>query len=141
MAKVLAVLAFVAGFPAGAAMARDDCDAPMVDWRTREAVFQMAEDEGWTANRVRIRGGCYRIDGTDVDGRRIKVTVHPATLEVIELDYDDDDRTRRGDDSPGEDCDVEQDCSVVRDPAQAGPTILQQDEPVGIAAPAKVEKY
>ncbi|KAF0132370.1 MAG: hypothetical protein FD152_1952, partial [Xanthobacteraceae bacterium] len=47
---------------------------------------------------IKIDDGCYEIDGRDAEGRRIEVTVHPATLQVIELEYDDevgDDHPRR----------------------------------------------
>jgi hypothetical protein len=44
--------------------------------------------------RIKIDDGCYEIDGQDAEGRRIEVTVHPATLEVIEFEYEDDDDRR-----------------------------------------------
>ncbi len=54
--------------------------------------------------RIKIDDGCYEIDGRDAEGRRIEVTVHPATLQVIEIEFEDDDdddddrrRQERGD--------------------------------------------
>ena len=44
--------------------------------------------------RIKIDDGCYEIDGRDAEGRRIEVTVHPATLQVIEFEYEDDDEDR-----------------------------------------------
>ncbi len=82
MKKTLTILAFLAVFPAGAALADDDCFVPMADWQPREAVAQLAESKGWTVRRIKIDDGCYEIDGRDAEGRRIEVTVHPATLEV-----------------------------------------------------------
>jgi hypothetical protein len=103
MKKTLTILAFLAALPAGAVLADDDCFVPMADWQPREAVAQLAQDKGWTVRRIKIDDGCYEIDGRDAEGRRIEVTVHPATLEVIEIEFededDDDDRRRqeRGD--------------------------------------------
>lgn len=97
MGKSLPILVLLAVFVGGAALADDDCFAPMADWRPREAVTRMAEERGWTVRRIKIDDGCYEIDGVDAEGRRIEATVHPATLELIEVEYedDDDDRHRR----------------------------------------------
>lgn len=100
MKKTLTMLAFLAVFPAGVALADDDCFVPMSDWQPREAVVRLAAQNGWTIRRIKIDDGCYEIDGHDAAGRRIEVTVHPATLEVIELEYEDEDdrptRSRAG---------------------------------------------
>jgi hypothetical protein len=63
----------------------------MADWQPRDAVARLAAENGWTVRRIKIDDGCYEIDGTDGEGRRIEVTVHPATLHVIEFEYEDDD--------------------------------------------------
>lgn len=101
MKKTLTILCFLAAFPAGAAPADDDCFVSMADWQPREAVARLAKENGWTVRRIKIDDGCYEIDGRDADGRRIEVTVHPATLQVIEVEYEDDDghtrRDREGD--------------------------------------------
>ncbi|WP_085310919.1 PepSY domain-containing protein [Planktotalea arctica] len=92
MKKTLTMLAVFATLSAGAAIADDDdCFVPMADWQPREAVAQMALDNGWTVRRIKIDDGCYEIDGRDAQGRRIEVTVHPQTLNVIEFEYEDDD--------------------------------------------------
>jgi hypothetical protein len=99
MKKSLTILAFILILPAGTAFADDDCFVPMADWQPREAVAQLAGENGWTVRRIKIDDGCYEIKGTDTDGREIEVTVHPGTLAVIEVEYDDDDddRARRDD--------------------------------------------
>ena len=74
------------------AAADDDCDAPSQRWQSREAVRQMAAQRGWQLQRIKIDDGCYEIDGKDADGRKIEVTVDPATLEVIKIKYKDDDQ-------------------------------------------------
>ena len=80
------ISAFLAGFPAVAAMAEEGCFVPMSDWQPREAVAKLAEAKGWTVRRIKIDDGCYEIDGTDQAGQRIEVTIHPATLEVLRME-------------------------------------------------------
>ncbi len=94
MKKMLTILGFLAVLPAGTALADDDCFVPMSQWQTRDAVAQLAEENGWSVRRIKIDDGCYEIDGTDPEGRRIEVTVHPATLEVLEFEYEDDSDNR-----------------------------------------------
>lgn len=98
MTKTLTILTFLVAFPAGSALADDDCFVPMADWQPKEAVARMAEQNGWTVRRIKIDDGCYEIDGRDATGRAIEVTVHPATLEVIDMEYEQepgDDKDRR----------------------------------------------
>jgi len=83
------MLAFL--LAAGAARAEEDCFVPMANRQPREAVARLAAEQGWTVRRIKIDDGCYEIDGTDAQGRRIEVTVHPETLRVIELEYEDHD--------------------------------------------------
>ncbi|ODS00265.1 hypothetical protein AUC68_01040 [Methyloceanibacter methanicus] len=91
MTKMLAILAFAAAsLSTGGALAGDDCYVPMADWRPRAAVAQLAEDKGWTVHRIKIDDGCYEIKGQDAEGRLIEVKVHPATLNVLEIEYEDD---------------------------------------------------
>ena len=91
MKKILTILSFLSVFSAGAALADDDCFVPMANWQPREAVERLAKQNSWTVRRIKIDDGCYQIDGSGVDGRDIEVTIHPATLEVIEIEYEDDD--------------------------------------------------
>lgn len=90
MKKTLTMLACLTAVP-GAALAEEDCFVPMADWQPRDAVTQLAEENGWIVRRIKIDDGCYEIDGHDDEGRQIEVTIHPGTLQVIELEYDDDD--------------------------------------------------
>ena len=68
----------------------DDCRVPMADWQPREAVQKMAEAQGWTVRRIKTDDGCYEIKGRDAQGREIEVKVDPATLAIVEMEYDDD---------------------------------------------------
>lgn len=88
MRKTLTILAFLACLPAGTALAEEGCFVPMSDWQPREAVAKLAESRGWTVRRIKIDDGCYEIDGRDTAGKRIEVTVHPATLEVLKVEHE-----------------------------------------------------
>ena len=107
MKKTVTILGVLAALAAGTALADDDCFVPMADWQPREAVARLAEANGWTVRRIKIDDGCYEIDGRDAEGRAIEVTVHPATLAVIEFEYEDDDdrqdRDRSRDHDGGDD--------------------------------------
>lgn len=69
---------------AGAALADDDgCESRVGDWQPRSAVVKMAEQRGWTVQRIKTDDGCYEIVCTDREGRSFEAIVDPATLEVI----------------------------------------------------------
>ena len=88
MRKTLTILAFLAGMPVATALAEEGCFVPMADWQPREAVAKLAESKGWVVRRIKIDDGCYEIDGKDETGKRIEVTVHPATLEVLNIEHE-----------------------------------------------------
>jgi len=98
MMKTLTILTFLAAFPASQALADDDCFVPMADWQPREAVAALAVKNNWSVRRIKIDDGCYEIDGSDASGRRIKVTVQPATLQVLQIEFEghDEDGARKG---------------------------------------------
>lgn len=98
MRLALTILACVAAFSSGPARADDECFVPMADWKPREAVAALAAEHGWTVRRIKIDDGCYEIDGTDAQGRRIGVTVHPSTLEIIQIESRDGAGRRHRDD-------------------------------------------
>ncbi len=93
MKKYMIAATLLAGLGvAGIALADDDdCRVPMADWQPREAVQQMAETQGWTVRRIKTDDGCYEIKGRDATGREIEVKVDPATLAVVDFEYEDDD--------------------------------------------------
>jgi hypothetical protein len=101
MKKTLTILGSIGILLAGAASAEEDCFVPMADWQPRDAVARLAEENGWAVSRIKIDDGCYEIDGIDAEGRRIEVTVHPATLQVIGFEYEDDDDDRPQPDREG----------------------------------------
>jgi hypothetical protein len=72
------------------ALAGDDCAVPMTDWQPREAVVKLAAEQGWVLRRIRIDDGCYEVIGRDAAGRRIEVKLDPATLAVVEMEFEDD---------------------------------------------------
>lgn len=103
MRKTSMILACLAIYAASPVLADDDCFVPMENWQPRDAVAELAKGNGWTVRRIKIDDGCYEIKGRDATGRQIEVTVHPATLDVIEFEYEIDDH----DDDKREDRDRE----------------------------------
>ena len=69
----------------------DDCYVPMSKWQSREAVRSMARDQGWEVRRLKIDDGCYQIKGYDASGREIEAKIDPATLQVVDFEYEGDD--------------------------------------------------
>ena len=120
MKKILMVLAVLAATPMTAATANDDCSAPRADWQPREAVTRLAEQKDWVVRKIKVDDGCYEIKGRDRDGRRIEVEINPATLEIMELEYEDDD-----------------DRGTTRKPAPASTVAPPQDTLFGNGAPPK----
>lgn len=88
------LLALSWGLAALPALADDDCNAPMDRWQSREAVRQMAAQQGWQIQRLKIDDGCYEIRGTDRQGRTFKAKIDPETLKVLKLKQRDGDRDR-----------------------------------------------
>ncbi|KRB34484.1 hypothetical protein ASD99_02450 [Mesorhizobium sp. Root695] len=95
---MLTLLASLGGV--GAAMADEGCSVPMTDWQPPESVQRMAEKQGWTVRRIKIDDGCYEIRGLDASGRPVEAIVDPATLKVVSLEYQDDDRGGSGPSAP-----------------------------------------
>ncbi len=91
MRKTLPILTLAGALAAGPTLADDDCFVAMADWQPREAVERLADEQGWAVRRIKIDDGCYEIKGSDAKGQPIEVTIHPATLQVLEIESDDDD--------------------------------------------------
>lgn len=92
--KLTTLVAAILLVPLGAGMAMaddDDCNVPMANWQPREAVQKMAEAQGWTVRRIKTDDGCYEIKGRDRNGREIEVKVDPASLNIVDMEYEDDD--------------------------------------------------
>lgn len=79
------LLALSLGLAALPTWADDDCNAPLDRWQSREAVRQMAAQQGWQIQRLKIDDGCYEIRGTDAEGRTFKAKIDPETLKVVKM--------------------------------------------------------
>ncbi|PWJ20332.1 PepSY domain-containing protein [Jannaschia seohaensis] len=96
MTKTLTAFAVIALLPTGAALADDDaCISARDQWQPLDAAVALAQEKGWTVSELEIEDGCYEMEGRDGDGRKIEVKLDPATLQVVEMEYDDDRRTAR----------------------------------------------
>lgn len=87
-------LALWAALAAAPALAGDDCDVPVDQWRSRDAVMQMAAQRGWQVQRLKIDDGCYEIRGRDAQGREFKAKLDPRTLEPVKMKLRDGSRDR-----------------------------------------------
>jgi hypothetical protein len=92
MKTVLLPTVALALMAATSTQARDDCDSAIATWQPREAVRAMAEDRGWRLKRIKIDDGCYEVYGTDRQGQRFEAKIDPATLEIIEIEHEDEER-------------------------------------------------
>lgn len=90
MNRITTRLALSLALIASPALAGDDCAVPMTDWQPREAVVKLAAEQGWILRRIRIDDGCYEVIGRDARGRAIEVKLDPATLAVVEMEFEDD---------------------------------------------------
>jgi hypothetical protein len=96
--KPLILTAIVLMGMAGALRAEEeDCYVRMSDWQPRSAILQVAAANGWEVFRIKTDDGCYQIWAIDAEGRPIEVTLNPATLEVLTLEYE---ALHDNDDSP-----------------------------------------
>lgn len=91
------LLALSLGLAALPALADDDCNAPMDRWQSREAVRQMAAQQGWQIQRLKIDDGCYEIRGTDSQGRTFKAKIDPETLKVVKMKQRDREHSQKRD--------------------------------------------
>ena len=90
------LLALSVGLAAAPSLA-DDCEAPVSQWQSREALRQMAATRGWQVERIKIDDGCYEVLGMDADGRAFKAKVDPQTLEVVKIKQQERERRRARD--------------------------------------------
>lgn len=88
---------------ASAPPAAADCSVAMADWQPRERVAEAAAGHGWTVDRIRLDDGCYEVIGTDAAGRPIEAKLDPATLRVLELEFEDHDHSPGGEDHGDDD--------------------------------------
>lgn len=72
----------------------DDCDVPVKQWQSREAVLRLAAQQGWQVQRLKIDDGCYELRGSDAQGREFKAKLDPGTLRVVKMKPRDRDRDR-----------------------------------------------
>jgi hypothetical protein len=75
-------------------LAGDDCDVPVSQWQSRDAVMRRAAQQGWQVQRLKIDDGCYEIRGRDAQGREFKAKLDPKTLEPVKMKLRDRDPDR-----------------------------------------------
>lgn len=95
-ARVLLGLALMASLSVAASrvLADQDCNDPIASWQPREVLRSMLEARGWMVRRIRVDDGCYEVRALDEQGRRVEATYSPASLNLIELEIEDDKNER-----------------------------------------------
>ena len=121
------LLALSLGLATLPTFADDDCKAPMDRWQSREAVRQMAAQQGWEIQRLKIDDGCYEVRGTDAQGRSFKAKIDPETLKVLKMKQSDHERAK------------DRDRDRDRDRERAAPQ-AQPPQPGGTATPSPLFK-
>ena len=81
----------------------ENCAVPLSKWQSRVAVRNLAVAQGWKVRRIKIDDGCYEINGFDGAGREIEVRVNPATLAIVEFEYEDGDDIQENQSTQGDD--------------------------------------
>ena len=84
MKTILTATALLLAIPAGAALAETKCNVPTESMQSWESLVQLANDFDWTISEMELDDGCYELKVTDRGGNFLKMTVDPATLDVIE---------------------------------------------------------
>ena len=97
-------------------LADDDCDAPVRDWQSRDAVMQMAAQQGWQVQRLKIDDGCYEIRGRDAQGRAFKAKLDPQTLRLVKMKVRDRDHDQERDRDRDHDPERDRDRDRTRSP-------------------------
>lgn len=87
---------------AGAVYADDKCDDPISSWQPREVLRKQLEAKGWSVYRIKVDDSCYEVKALDENGKRIEAIFSPASLELIEIEHEDDDDDDHDDDKHNE---------------------------------------
>jgi len=84
MKTLLTATAIALALPAGAALADVKCDVPTENMQSWESLIQLTEEFGWSISKMKLDDGCYELNVIDQGGNYLKMTVDPATLDVID---------------------------------------------------------
>ncbi|KEO54935.1 PepSY domain-containing protein [Thioclava pacifica] len=127
MRKTLTAISLIALLPAGVALADDDYEkTARGQSQSRDAVMQLARENGWTVREIEMEDGRYEIEGRDREGRKIEAKLDPVTLRVLKMEHD----VEEDDDDYG---------ASTRNPAPAGTVAPPQNGLFGNGAPPKVQ--
>lgn len=84
MKTILTATALALAIPAGAALADVKCDVPTENMQSWESLIRLTDEFGWSISKMELDDGCYELRVIDQGGNQLKMTVDPATLEVID---------------------------------------------------------
>lgn len=88
MRKLLLVAALAIPAFFGQARADDDncTKAPKEQWLSTDQLTAKLAEQGYKVGKVEFEEGCAEVEGTDKDGKKVELTVDPATGVVTGKD-------------------------------------------------------
>jgi len=78
-----AMVSLMAAGSAWAKPPRECTEAPQSEWLSFDQLNARAEQLGYTPDKIARKGSCVEISGEDRNGARIKLSLNPATGEVV----------------------------------------------------------
>ena len=90
----------------GTVWADTDCNVPVAEWQSREALRQQLELQGVQVQRIKVDDGCYEVRGIDAEGNRFKAQYAPDSLRLQKIKIKNghrdgsDGKRRQGSDAP-----------------------------------------
>ena len=99
MKRLINLLMATALLTATVAHADNSNAGGMNNWRSQDALEQLASDRGWVIRSININGSFYLLRCLDTDGAPIKAYINPLDLTVVDIDSDTDWNTDQQPDS------------------------------------------
>lgn len=79
-----ATLSLALAISTGAARADEKCDVLPAAMQSWESLVQLAQGFEWRITKMQLDSGCYEMQVIDQGGNTLRVTVDPATLDIID---------------------------------------------------------
>lgn len=67
-----------------------DCgNEPGSKWQSMETMIKKVEEMGYKVREFEADDGCYEFEGTNADGQKVEVYLHPVTGDIVKTELDD----------------------------------------------------
>lgn len=81
----IAAAALLTAMAAPAFAAGELCKPVAGEPKSVESIQKMLEDKGYKVRKMDKEDGCVEMKGTDAEGKRVEVYVHPVTGEIVKV--------------------------------------------------------